>query len=66
MAPKFKMDAKTFLSFKTCKFNYFKKFHQDCFNLANFNIQNGRKIQYGRFFAQNYDFLLAESLSGII
>jgi hypothetical protein len=35
MAPKFKMDAKTILSFKTCKFNYFFKFLQDYLNLAN-------------------------------
>jgi hypothetical protein len=35
MAPKFKMDAKMFLSFKTCKFNYFIIFLQDCLNWAN-------------------------------
>jgi hypothetical protein len=64
MAPKFKMDAKTILSFKTCKFNYFLKFLLDYLNLADstsfskklffLKIQNGRKIQYGRFFAQKF------------
>jgi hypothetical protein len=61
MAAEFKMDAKTLLSFKTCIFNYF---FQNCLNLANcssytkkiffLKIQNGRKIQYGRFFAQKF------------
>jgi hypothetical protein len=58
MAPKFKMDAKTILPFKTCKFYYFFKSLQDYLNLAKISstknlflkIQNGRKIQYGRFF----------------
>jgi hypothetical protein len=36
MAPKFQIDAKTFLSFKTCKYNYFLKFLQDCLNFANY------------------------------
>jgi hypothetical protein len=64
MAPEITMDVKTFLSFKTCKFNYFLKFLQNCLNLAYFSsstkqfffltIQNGRKIQYGRFFAQKF------------
>jgi hypothetical protein len=35
MASEFEMDAKTFLSFKTCKFNYFLIFLQDCLNLVN-------------------------------
>jgi hypothetical protein len=35
MASKFKMNAQTILSFKTCKFNYFLKFFQDWLNLAN-------------------------------
>jgi hypothetical protein len=62
-------DAKMFLSFETCKFNNFFKFLQDCLNLTNcfwslvasvewnfffLKIQNGRKIQYGRFFAQKF------------
>jgi hypothetical protein len=62
MAPKFKMDVKTFLSIETCVFNYFLKFLQDCLNLASsftkkiffLKIQNVRKIQYGRFFAQKF------------
>jgi hypothetical protein len=58
------MDAKTILSFETCKFDYSLKFLQDNLNLANFSssskkilfskIRNGRKIQYGRFFAQKF------------
>jgi hypothetical protein len=49
-----------FLSFKTCKFHDFFRFLQDCLNLAHcsssflLKIQNGRKIQYGRFFAQKF------------
>jgi hypothetical protein len=52
----------------TCVFNYFFKFLQNCLNLANWSkkkklikIQNGRKIQYGSFFAQK--FLVAEPLN---
>jgi hypothetical protein len=61
LALKFKMDVKTFLSFKTCVFKYFFKFLQDCLNLELFiffkiifflKIQNGRKNQNDRFFAQ--------------
>jgi hypothetical protein len=58
------MEAKTFLSFESWKFNNFLKFPQDCLNLANcssstkqfffLKIQNGRKIQYGRLFAQKF------------
>jgi hypothetical protein len=54
MAPKFKMDVKTFLLVKTCKFSFFFNFLLDCLNfvlsvflrkLIFLEIQNGRKIQ---------------------
>jgi hypothetical protein len=35
MAVEFKMDVQTFLAFKTCKFDYFFIFLQDCLNLGN-------------------------------
>jgi hypothetical protein len=39
MAAEFKIDAKTLLSFKTCKINYFLTFLQHCLNLASkFNM----------------------------
>jgi hypothetical protein len=45
MAPKFKMEAKTFLSFKTCKYDYFFKFLQDCLNLTYFSSLTKKNYQ---------------------
>jgi hypothetical protein len=37
------MDAKTFVSFKTCKFNNFLKFLQDYLNLADCTLEDKRR-----------------------
>jgi hypothetical protein len=46
------------LSFEASVFNFFFKCFQDCLNLFQkfffLKIKNGRKIQYGRFFAQKF------------
>jgi hypothetical protein len=39
MAPKFKMDAKRFLSFKTCKFDFITNFFLDYLEKSKFFIE---------------------------
>jgi hypothetical protein len=72
MAAEYKMDAKTFLSFKTCKFNYFLIFLRNCLNLANFSFYTKKKFLKNSkwlkisiwqiLYTQIHEFLVAEPL----